>query len=255
MKGNKKKAETFLIELCKQYDTNNITITGNITSTSLFSDFMKSWLNIVRSQVVASTYVGYARVVENSIIPYFEEKGILLIELSASDIQDYYQYLLSERKVSANTVLHHHANIHKALKYALKVGVIPFNPSDRVERPQKEEFTGAFYSASELQALFEIVEGTPMEYPVIMAAFYGLRRNEIVGLRWDSIDFQQKTITIENTVDVLPVNGKTQLVAKSRSKNASSRRTLPLVPKIESLLLKMKQTQKDYQLLCKSSYH
>lgn len=254
VKGNKKKAEALLFEIRKEYDVIPQSVPLK-ESTVLFSDFLLTWLEIVKGQVEAITYQSYSNNLKSVAAPYFAEKKITLHELSPKDIQEFYQFLLTERAISANSVLHYHANIHKALKYALKVGVIPFNPADRVERPQKEEFTGAFYSASELQALFEIVEGTPMEYPVIMAAFYGLRRNEIVGLRWDSIDFEQKTITIENTVDVLPVNGKTQLVAKSRSKNASSRRTLPLVPKIESLLVKMKETQNDYQLLCKSSYH
>lgn len=94
--------------------------------------------------------------------------------------------------VSANMVIHRHANIRKALQYAFKTGRLNHNPADRIERPRKEKFVGSIYNAEELGQLFEVVRGDPIELGVILAAFYGLRRSEVVGLRWEAIDFEKR---------------------------------------------------------------
>ena len=97
-------------------------------------------------------------------------------------IQDFYQHEL-DRGVTANTVIHYHANIRKCLQYAFQIGMIRSNPADRVERPRKEKFKSEVYKAEELEQLFTAIQGDPAEFGVIMAAFYGLRRSEIVGLK------------------------------------------------------------------------
>lgn len=98
--------------------------------------------------------------------------------------------------MSANTVIHRHANIRKALQYAYKTGLINSNPADCVQRPRKEKFQASFYNEKELEQLFKVVKGDPVEFAVIVSAFYGLRRSEVIGLKWDAIDFEHKTITI-----------------------------------------------------------
>ncbi|MDO4853076.1 MAG: site-specific integrase, partial [Clostridia bacterium] len=76
-------------------------------------------------------------------------------------------------KVSPNTVIHRHANIHKALKYACQTGLIDSNPADKVQRPRKERFETHPYNAEELDRLFHLVKGTNLELGVMLAAFYG----------------------------------------------------------------------------------
>ena len=76
--------------------------------------------------------------------------------------------------------------------------MIRSNPADRVERPRKEKFKSEIYSGEELEQLFKVIQGDPSEFGVIMAAFYGLRRSEVVGLKWDAIDFENKTISIQH---------------------------------------------------------
>lgn len=133
-------------------------------------------------------------------------------------------------RVSASTVIHYHANIHKALKYAVKIDLIVSNPADKVERPKKDTFIGNFYDADEINALFEAAKGSKLELPVLLGAFYGLRRSEAIGLKWDAIDFDKNTITIRHTVTSCDLDGKRTLVLSDTTKNKSSMRTLPLVP-------------------------
>ncbi|MDY4158365.1 MAG: CD0415/CD1112 family protein, partial [Faecalibacterium sp.] len=152
-------------------------------------------------------------------------------------------------------VIVYHANIHKALKYAVKIDLIPTNPADKVERPKKNEFKGSYYSADEIHALTEIAEGTKLEIPVLLASFYGLRRSEVLGLKWDAIDFEANTLEIKHIVTQASIDGKKVLVQADRAKTKSSLRTLPLVPPIRDRLLMLKGQQDTYRRLCGKSYN
>ena len=158
-------------------------------------------------------------------------------------------------RVKANSVIHYHANIHKALKYAVKIDLIPTNPADKVERPKKNEFKGSYYSADEIHALTEIAEGTKLEIPVLLASFYGLRRSEVLGLKWDAIDFEANTLEVKHIVTQASIDGKKVLVQADRAKTKSSLRTLPLVPSIRDRLLMLKGQQDTYRRLCGKSYN
>lgn len=247
IKGNKKRAEQMLMEERRKYANAK---TGDDV---LFADFMEQWLEIVKSTVSIPTYSSYVNAVKSIIAPYFRKKKILLRDLQAHDIQMFYQEQL--QRVKASSVIHYHANIHKALKYAVKNDMIPSNPADKVERPKQDKFYGNFYDRDELNKLFEAVAGTRLELPVLLGAFYGLRRSEIVGLKWSAIDFEQNTITISHTVTSCNLDGKCVIVAKDTTKTKSSRRTLPLVPYFHEKLLAVKAQQERNQKLCGRSYN
>ena len=218
----------------------------------LFSDYMESWLNIIKGSVAVPTYSSYSEIVNKNIIPYFRERKITLQGLTAKDIQAFYLHEL--QRVSASTVIHYHANIHKALKYAVKIDLIEVNPADKVERPKRKQYVGSFYDASEINALFEAAKGTKLELPILFGAFYGLRRSEAVGLKWDAIDFEENTIVIRHTVTQCNVDGKKVIVASDTTKTKSSRRTLPLVPFVKERLLALKEEQAENRRLCGRSY-
>lgn len=97
-------------------------------------------------------------------------------------------------------------------------------------------------------------KGDPIELAVVTAAFYGLRRSEVLGLRWTAIDFEKKTITIKHTIQEAKVDGKYQIVASDRTKTKSSYRMLPLVAPYEEVLLRFKATQAENRRLCGSYY-
>lgn len=186
------------------------------------------------------------------IVPYFRERQIALQELSAKHIQDF--YLKELERVSASSVIHYHANIHKALKYAVKLDLISSNPADKIERPKKERFMANFYDADEVNRLFEISKGTKLEIPILFGAFYGMRRSETLGMKWDAIDFERDTITIRHTLTTVALDGKRITVAEDRTKNKSSMRTLPLVPFVKERLLELKAEQEENRRLCGRSY-
>ena len=221
----------------------------------LFTDFLMDWLKMMKSRVEITTYAGYTGSITKRIVPYFKQFNYTLQDLEQHPkyIQDFYQHEL-DRGLSANTVIHYHANIRKCLQYAFQIGMIRSNPADRVERPRKEKFKSEVYNAEELEQLFTAIQGDPAEFGVIMAAFYGLRRSEIVGLKWEAIDFENKKISIQHTVVGVKVDGVVMDIARDRTKTKSSCRTLPLIPACEQMLKKMKKEQELNRKVCAKEY-
>ena len=271
VKGNKKRAEAMLMEARqskelelkklqeeKEAKENDTPQNPNPQDEAKipFTTFMLDWLEMMKPNLDKPTYASYSFCIKSKIVVYFDEffPGLALCDLTPKHIQDYYTYEMRERGVSANTVIHRHANIHKALKYAVKIGLINSNPSDRIERPKKEKFVGSIYNQEELEQLFEVVKGDPIELAVILGAFYGLRRSEVVGLKWNAIDFKQKTITIRHTVTQVTLDGKSQIIQKDRTKTKSSYRSLPLIPPFEELLYRLKAQQEMNRKMCGKGY-
>lgn len=222
----------------------------------LFSDFILDWLDMMKSSVDLNTYAGYASGIKSKIAPYFKKKGYTLTDMENNPkyIQDYYLYEMNENGLTTNTIIHRHANIRKCLQYAFQIGLIKSNPADRIERPQKNVYVPEYYDGNELDVLFQAVKGDPVELPVILASFYGLRRSEIVGLKWSSIDFLKKTITIKHVVTDIYLDGHTITISKDKTKTKSSTRTLPLVEPFEIALLNLKKQQEEDQAVCGNSY-
>ena len=137
----------------------------------------------------------------------------------------------------------------------MKIDLIDSNPADKVERPKKDRFIGSFYDADEVNALLQASKGTKLEMPILFGSFYGLRRSEVIGLKWDAIDFEHDTITIRHTVTSCDIDGKRVLVAADTTKTKSSLRTLPLVPFVRERLLALKEEQKENRRLCGRSYN
>lgn len=253
VKGNKKKAETMLMEARNSFvppeSKPEIINSGEM----MFTDFLKMWLSVAKSTVKLITYSSYDSIVNKKIIPYFEGMGLKLRDVEAYHIQAF--YLKELERVSANSVIHYHAVIHRAFKYAVRTKMINFNPVDLVDRPKKETFRGAFYNDDEINDLFEVAKGTKLELPIVLASFYGFRRSEIVGLKWDAFDFKENTITIKHTVTCCKLNGKRTMIASDTTKTKSSMRTLPLVPQFREMLLERYSFQEECKRVCGKCYN
>ena len=256
VKGNKKRAENFMMDVRRNFVPPNVQRIEEREAMQkgdiLFTDFLLKWLRVAKSTVKLTTYASYEMMATRIIIPYFETLNIKLKELTTEDIQEFYSAQLE--RVSANTVIHYHAVIHRALKYAVKIKTIQSNPAVNVERPRKEKFIGSFYDKKEINTLFDIIQGHPLEVAIKLAAFYGLRREEIIGLKWTAIDFENNTLIIQHTVTECNLDGKHIEVASDTAKTDSSLRTMPLVTNFREMLLAKKEKQEHYRKLCGRSY-
>lgn len=205
---------------------------------------------MIKASVEETTYNGYKGIVNGRLTEYFSNKKITLQDIKPKHIQDFYQYLIDDG-LSGNTVKHYHANIRKALQYAMRTDIIPSNPADKVELPKIQKYNPSFYTSDEVKGLLGEVVRTKLEIPVMIDCFYGFRRSEVIGLKWSAIDFEKKTITINHTIT--QSNGK--LIIRDKTKNNSSRRSLPLEPIVETFLLELKEKQEENKKLYGNSYN
>lgn len=250
-KGNKRKAEAELARIRNEFEPPQEV--GELASDMPFADYLLEWLDIVKVRVKATTFSSYEVMIKSTIEPYFRKKGYTLQGLEARHIQQFYSEKL--RTVKPNSVIHYHAVIHQALKYAMKTDLVAQNVAMKVDRPKKNDYQPVFLDADELKHLFDVIKGTRLELPVLVAAFYGLRRGEVCGLKWDAIDFERGTLTIKHTVTSVQVDGKTKMYAQGSAKTKSSMRTLPLVGSFAEYFKEVKAAQELNKRVCGNCYN
>lgn len=199
-------------------------------------EFLRQWFDSLHNSIAPSTYDAYRLVVCNQLIPYYEPKKLKVKDLTPVHITDYINYKM--QSASANTVRKHIVILSRALESAVKQNIIVFNPTKRIDMPKKVKYMGAkFYNAKQIESLLEGSKGDPLDLVILLTAFYGLRRSECLGLKWDAIDFENKTITIRHTVVV----GTRTLYKRDITKNISSHRILPLSSLIADKLKAVKE--------------
>ena len=250
-KGNKRKAESELARLRAEFEPPNEV--GDLSSDMLFADYLLEWLEIAKGRLAVATYSSYAAMIKKPVGPYFRQRNLTLRELEARHLQMFYSEML--RKVKPNTVIHYHAIIHSALKYAVKTDMLVQNVADKVDRPKKNSFQPVFLSAEEMQKMFEALRGTKLELPVLVAAFYGFRRGEVLGLKWDAIDFERGTISVIRTVTTITLDGKQTEIEQQSAKTKSSLRTLPLIGSFRDYFLQVKEAQELNKQICGNCYN
>lgn len=226
-KGNKRRAEQFLREKLAEYER----MEGIVRNDIRFSDYVRLWLQQIARTVDEVTLQGYKTTADGHVLPYFDQKQTALADMNHKILQ---QYIDEKHKngrldgkggLSPKSIRAHKNIISQALDMAVKNELIPSNPCAFVVLPPLVRYESTFYNDRQLKALFEALRDDPMLPIVKITSLYGLRRSELLGLQWDSIDFESRTMTIRHTVAKV-----TEVVAKDKTKNASSRRTFPLIP-------------------------
>lgn len=240
--NNKRKAEAKMREILNEWES-KISLNGN---DMLFADWMLQWLEESKGTIAESTYVSHRNTVTNVICPWFKSRKIKLCDLKPYHIQEFYNERL--KSVCANTIRHYHANIHKALAYAVKMERINSNPADRVELPKVEPHVASYYSAEQLKALLDNAKGTKLETVIRLASWFGLRRGEIIGLRWSSIDLVNDRLTVTGVISDKSESQKSRdLRYVPCPKTKSSFRSFPIPPSAKAYLLDLKAKQDEWQ--------
>lgn len=249
--NNKRKAEAARKQILEKWEAK---ITDNFQDI-LFSDYLKQWLETIRHSIAETTHFGYKQTIEKVICPYFSERKIKLHELKPYHIQDFYKWKMGTDGVTGSTIHHYHANIHKALKDAYRTELIKDNPADKVTLPKKERLTADFYTAEEMRLLLDKVKGTRIEIPVTLTAWFGLRRGEAIGLRWQDVDFETMTLSVRGVItDKGELSKSENLKYRSGAKTPTSIRTFPLPPEVGDYITELKAQQEKNRQLAGNSY-
>lgn len=252
VKGNKRKAEKMLRDKLHEYESK----AGIVHSDELFSDYVRHWLTIAQRKVDAVTFQGYEALARVHVLPYFDALGVKLQEITLPVLQAYIDEKQAHGRVdskgglSARSLRLHKNILHQALDEAVKAGLLPSNPSQFLILPKQERHEAHFYTESQLQALFDAIRDEPI-YPLVkITALYGLRRSELLGIKWDSIDFEHGTLTIRHTVSKV-----SKVVEKDKTKNASSYRSFPLTGEARTIFEAARSAQEENRRLFGKEYH
>lgn len=250
-KGNKRKAEQLLRDELRKWELN----AGLTHSDELLADYVRYWLTVAKRKVDEVTYQGYELLARTHILPYFDHSGVLLRKATLPVLQAYFdEKALSGRKdgkggLSARSLRLHRNILHQTFEEAVKNGLLPSNPCNYLILPKSERFEAHFYNAEQMQRLFDALRGEPLCPLVQITALYGLRRSELLGLKWDSVDFDAGTLTIRHTVSKC-----TQVVEKDKTKNASSYRSFPLTPEALGIFRAAKAEEQENRRLFGNAY-
>lgn len=209
--------------------------------TLTLAEWLNTWMNdVVRMNRQSTTAYAYQKIIDKHLVPALG--NIPLQQLTPQQLQRYYADKIQEGVISSNTLRKHHDLLNAALRVAVKQGLILSNPASRVEPPKTKRPEIHYYSLEQVQELLRLSEGTRLEVLVKLAGLLGLRREEIVGLTWDHVDFNNKKIEI---CEVRTSAGK-EVVTKE-PKTATSKRTLYMPPEIEDVLLREQEKQQKFK--------
>lgn len=262
-RGSKTEANYRLSELLAKYNTGEIYLMDTMTRAEQerariagmqVQDYVQEWLDQYRNNISVLTYATYKNMVEAKIVPYFSQKKLTLSDLTGDDLNDYYNYLL-DSGLKGITVQKQHALLHLAFKHAVKRRIIPSNPCDQANRPKAVKYIADYYNADKLKELLASLEGDPMRIVVILTVYYGLRRSEVLGLKWSAIDFAEKRIHIRHKIIDDKSSGHSVIRGLDVMKSKSSFRSLPMIPYIEQELLKEKAKQEEMQRMLRRTYN
>ncbi len=219
-------------------------------------DFFSEWLTHIKPNVARTTHLCY-RKISNRYMEYINENypELTLGQVNHNHVQNFLNYKL-DNGCKGSSVKQYYLALHSAFAYAVKMELIPKHPMDKLVVPRADRHEATFYNGDELLELLEVFKDDKLELVVNIAAYYGLRRCEILGLRWDAIDFKNKTITVQRKiVSDYDDSGEMKLYVETRLKTNSTRRTLPLIPHIEEMLLEKKKADAQFKKTCGKSYN
>ncbi len=254
VKGNKRKATMKLQEILKEYEEKESSKSGQV----LFTEFAFKWLNGRRNKIDDVTWEGYETMITRHIIPYFEPIGLSLAQVNIDRIEQYYQdKSLSGRLdgksggLSKRSIRLHGTVLGLIFKEALRKNLITVNPVQFAEYPAASDksFKGIFLNEIQCKQLLLLFEGTLMHDLLQLTLLYGLRRSELMGLKWDAIDLVADTLTIQHTVVI-----QKNIHEKNTTKNSSSKRIYPMLPAVKEILLKAHDCQSAFRKIMGNAY-
>lgn len=243
VKGSKRDAEKRLTEILRQKDTGSYIKPGKAT----VAEYLRRWLNeYARPNLSPRTVEGYEYIFNRHVIPTIG--NVTLIQLKPEHLQRYYSDKYNSG-LSAQSVRHHHTVIHKALKSAMEWELVNRNVADAVQCPRAHQPEIQTWNENEVSLFLEKAKGTPYHALFYMALFTGMRRSELLALKWSDVDFLLGEIHVNRSLHVL-VGGE---VILRPPKTKTGKRMIALPPSAYLVLSEYRKQKETEALLINSS--
>jgi len=239
VKGTKKEAEKRLADLLHQLDTGTFMQPSKTT----FAEYLTKWLaDYAKPNVAPRSFERYTGVIQQHLIP--DLGSLPLTQLRPEHLQSHYTAKLNAG-LSASSIRYHHAVIHIALQTAVKWGLLGRNVADAVEPPRIHRAEMQTWDEGEVNQFLEAAKDSPY-YALFHTAIYtGMRRSELLGLRWSDIEFLLPQLSVNRSLHHLK-NGS---YVFTEPKSDRSRRTIALSPSAVLTLQNHHETQKLERLM------
>lgn len=254
-KGNKRKAETLIPELIKKFEYLERPVSLEISRDISLCDYMDDWLKGKKRDLRKSTYETYKLRIK-SMKKYFKMENPLLREVTPAMLNKFFKYSLNYGKENQKTherepltvrsVRSYRSILHAVFDEAVIDEIISVNPvnSVTVKGKKNKEYSEEYLFLTE-EEILDLLEFLSREYPrmlgiAFMGAYYGLRRSEILGLKWSAVDWKKEIINIEHTV--VRVN---RIFAEDATKTCAGSRSLNLFDSAKACLKSIQRQQKE----------
>lgn len=202
--GTRKEAETARIEILHEINKGTYV---EPTSTTLDEWVHRTWLPVIADRAKPSTLDSYLRNLDLHVLPRLGQRQ--LRQITPAMLNQLYADLLSAGNLktgaglSAKTVSYVHTIVHKVLADAVDLGLVNVNVADRAKPPRpraKDSKEIKSWTAVELRRFLVLIEGHRLEAAWHVAAFTGMRRAEILGLRWRDLDLEARRLSVRQTL-------------------------------------------------------
>ncbi len=219
--GTKREAERARIELLSRLDRGSYVAPSKLT---LGMFLAHEWLPAKRATVKETTLASYEMHVEKHVVPRMG--GVPLLSLGAGHLNAFYADLLAEGRrngsggLSPTTVRLIHATLHKALADGVRWGRLPRNSADDADPPRAATVEMSVWSPEQLRCFIRSVRSDRLFAAWLLAATTGMRRGELLGLRWCDVELDEATVSVRQirTVaryEVLTLTPKTDKGART----------------------------------------
>ena len=238
-KGGKKAAKQKLNEVLLSFEDEQNS--KRITLLDIVSEYVQD----AKDRVAPTTYNTYRYILEGHIEPFFSKLPKQdLSNLTARDITNYYNSL-RKKGLSESTVAKHHQVLAAAFNQAMREEKISTNIMTGVKHPTEDYYEVNFYDIDQLGILLKAAKDSSIYTEILLAVFLGLRRGEILGLKWDSVDLERKTVKIHmNVTPARDDTGKETIFIREKMKTRKSVRNLILPDSLAQYLRILKEEQK-----------
>ena len=214
-KGTKREAQVECARLVAQQSDGGYIEPAKIT----VAEFLGRWLDYKKARLSPLSFERYRDLVRVNIAPTIG--GIPLAKLQPIHLTDLYSKLLES--LSARSVTYVHRILKQALGEAVSWQMLSRNPADVVKPPKVERREMACLDSNGIAALLEASRNTSLYMPILIAVSTGMRRGEIVALRWRNVDLDNASIAVvssieqtrEGTREKPPKNGRGRTLALS----------------------------------------
>ena len=209
------------------------------------ASYLNEWVeSYARVNLRPSTYDGYKKTIANYINPYIG--GVALNQLTPAMVDKMFQQII-DKGLKPSTAAGAKRVLSVALSHARKYRYIETNAAkDTLTKFGKSDKTPDPYTPEQVKSLMQRVEGTVWEMPVILGGLYGMRRSEILGLRWRNVDLENNTFDVSEQLP-FKVPPKTKVIEEMAPPKSNGRK-LPITELARPFFLKqfaMQEAQRE----------